>query len=223
LESKKELKQSVNEDVTETEVVFGYYPFWLEYLYSEIDFSGYTVVSYNSAKLNPENGDIIRVREWGTTPLIDTLKNNDIPYLFAISNSGKENNGLFLKNSEAIDHMVNRSLELIKLRQANGILIDFTDIGLADRSGYASFLTRLHSELIKADSNSMLYITIPVLDENKSFDFPVLNNIVDQFVLPPKDEDGLPKDLSESFDYYLDVGIPKHKLLRAIIIDSEEE
>jgi spore germination protein YaaH len=194
-------------------VVFGCYPYHKKDLYKQLDMAFFTDIAYYSYDLNPNDGTSLSIHDWESTALIDTLKAKGIRSFLAVTNIGVANNKKLLGNSNAIETLTNHIIRLIKMRDADGVCINFEEVSKLNKNNYSKFITLLSRKLKQNNNEYLLYITVPYIDKNKSLDFSALNQVVDHFVIFE-----LETELKEtsnykgSIEYYLSNKIPSTKL-----------
>ena len=162
---------------------FVWYPSWEPDLYRSLNYSQLSTVAYFSYELDPKTGDSITVYDWLTTPLVDSVKNNNKKILLTVSNLGKQNNSMFLKNFAAGDTLIKRIISMLDARKANGVCIDFQGIVNSQKRNYNIFITLLGQELKKQNKDYLVYLAVPAVDWNKYIDYDILIPVVDHFVI----------------------------------------
>ncbi|WP_417591671.1 glycosyl hydrolase family 18 protein [Owenweeksia hongkongensis] len=214
--------------------VLGWYPYWEKNFYENMSFSMLSTAAYFAYELNPKTGAAISLHDWKTTAMIDSAKHSGNSVLLTVTNFGKKNNKDFLSNSRAQAELISNVLELLKLRGANGICIDFEGIAKSEKDAYSSFITKLSTKLKSANKEYQVYITMPCVDWAKSLDFSALNSVVDRFIMmgysyygsfskvagpvAPNESGEIwePYNLSNSIDTYIKDGVPANKLILAL-------
>jgi len=212
-QNKPETKNPVEVVKEQSKIVFGCYPYDKKDLYKQLDLTSLTDVAYFSYEVNSVDGSPLTIHDWKTTALIDTLKTNNIRSYLAVTNSGITNNKKFLTNNFAINTLITKTIELIVLRNADGVCIIFEEVLKSDKANYTAFITLLSQKLKQHNNNYRLNMIVPYIDTNRSLDFEALIPFVDQFVI--FETDTKLKETSNhtsSIEYYLANKIPSSKL-----------
>ncbi|WP_299605387.1 glycosyl hydrolase family 18 protein [uncultured Aquimarina sp.] len=215
--------------------VFGWYPYWEKDYYKYLNYNLLSTIAYFSYEVDPKTGNAITTHDWDTTPIVDSIKAYpDKKILLTVSNFGEKNNRKFLKNTEAVNQLIENLIQLLEKRKGNGVCIDFEGVAKSQKEEYTSFLLTLSNKLKKANKDYLVYITLPSVNWSEALDFNSINQTVDKFVIMGYDYYGKtssvagpvsplnsdktwePYNLTTSVDYYLENKIPNNKLLLAL-------
>ena len=214
--------------------VFGWYPHWESDLYNSLNYSLLTTIAYFSYEVNPANGEAITTYDWETTPLIDSANQNGVKVLLTLSNFGEEKNRQLLESDDSKNTLIKNVVDLIKMRGAHGVCIDFEGVAHEQKEEYSYFINNLSEKLKKVNKEHLVYLAVPSVDWAKSLNYQVLIPAIDQFVIMGYGYygstskvagpiDGLfsgkiwePYNLSLSVDQYLANQIPPSKLILAL-------
>ncbi|GAA0712179.1 hypothetical protein GCM10009430_02320 [Aquimarina litoralis] len=215
--------------------VFGWYPYWEKDYYKYLNYNLLSTIAYFSYEVDPKTGNAITTHDWDTTPIVDSIKAYpDKKILLTVSNFGEKNNRKFLKNTTAVNQLVENLIQLLEKRKGNGVCIDFEGVAKSQKEEYTSFLLTLSNKLKKANKDYLVYITLPSVNWSEALDFNSINQTVDKFVIMGYDYYGKtssvagpvsplnsdktwePYNLTTSVDYYLENKIPNNKLLLAL-------
>ncbi|GAA3591221.1 glycosyl hydrolase family 18 protein [Flavivirga amylovorans] len=215
--------------------VLGWYPYWENDYYKQLNFSLLSTVAYFSYEVNPKTGDAITTHDWETTALIDSIRTQpNKKILLTVSNFGDTNNRKFLKNPDAIDTLISNLITLLSKREGNGVCIDFEGVAKKQKSEYTGFLLTLSNRLKKANKDYEVYITVPSVNWSDALDFKAINQAIDRFVIMGYDYYGQastvagpvaplksgqtwePYNLTTSVDYYINSGIASSKIILAL-------
>lgn len=124
--------------------VFGWHPYWQGTGYTNYTFDLLSTVAYFSYDVNPSTGYATTMNSWSNTPLVEWAHSNGTKVvLCATMMSGHTN---FFASSTAQSNLINELVRVIKLRNADGVNIDFEAIP----SGYRTHLTTFMSNLAGA-------------------------------------------------------------------------
>lgn len=211
--------------------VYGWHPYWLGTAYNSYDFNLLSTFSYFSYELNPSTGNYNTIHSWKTTPSITMAQAAGSRVELCVTNFGSANNNTFLTNPTARQTLIDSLISLLAYRNADGVNIDFEGISGGNRNDLTSFMIQLSTQLKAARPGSTVSMATFSVDWNNVFDFAVLSNYVDQFIIMgygyyysgssvagPTDPlySGTlwsSYNLIRSIDYHLKQGVPKNKLL----------
>ena len=209
-------------------IVFGWHPYWMGTSYENYDYSLLSDLSYFSYEVNPNTGNYNTIHSWKTTNLVPIAKAagrrvNLCVTLFS-------NHATFFNNPDAKRTLIDSLIALVKLRDADGVNIDFESISGSQRDNLTAFMKQLgerfHSEL----PGSQISIDLPAVDWQKTFDVKGMEPYVDLFIImgyayhwsgsqgtgpnAPKNNGALwgPYDLTRSINYYLNLDLSSKKL-----------
>ena len=164
--------------------VFGWYPYWEKDYYKNINFKLLSTVAYFSYEVNPKTGNPISTHDWETTGLIDSIKaQKGKRVLLTVSNFGIRNNRKFLKNSDAVDTLIDNLIKLLAKRNSDGVCIDFEGVSKNEKSEYTSFLLNLSNRLKAANKKYQIYVSVPNVNWSESIDFKAIDKAIDCFVI----------------------------------------
>ena len=214
--------------------VFGWYPYWEDTLYENLNYSLLTTLAYFSYEINPTSGKPTTIHDWKSTPLIDSAQAHNTSVLLTVTNFGEANNKQFLTNNTSINTFISEVISLLNLRSGNGVCIDFEGIGNAQKEDFSKFITLLNQNLKKESPTYKLYITVPAVDWAKYLNLEELIPVVDQFIIMGygyygstskvagpvapliSGKEWEPYNISTSVDYYLANLVPSTKLILAL-------
>lgn len=140
-------------------------------------------VSYFSYSVQPETGSYKSIHQWKTTALIDTAKANNCKVFLSVSNFGGPNNSVFLKNSQAHKTLIDSLSNLLALRNADGINIDFEGVLKEDENNFTKFIVKISKELKRMNPNYMISLCLYARDWDNIFDFKTIDSHIDFYTL----------------------------------------
>jgi len=214
-----------------THQVYGWHPYWVGTAYNNYDFNLLSTFSYFSYELNPATGNYNSIHSWKTSNSITMAQAAGARVELCVTNFGSTNNNTFLTNSTARQTLIDSLISLLAYRNADGVNIDFEGVSGSNRNDLTSFMIQLSTQLKAARPGSTVSMATFSVDWNNVFDFAVLSNYVDQFIIMgygyyysgssvagPTDPlySGTlwsSYNLIRSIDYHLKEGVPKNKLL----------
>ncbi|WP_299189096.1 glycosyl hydrolase family 18 protein [uncultured Aquimarina sp.] len=198
--------------------------------YKNYNFSMLWGLSYFSYSLEPETGNYKSIYQWKTTSLIDSAKAKGCKVFLSVSNFGSKNNSAFLKNQKAKKTLIDSLSNLLALRAADGINIDFEGVSKEDRTNYTNFIIEISKNLKKDNPNYMISLCLYAIDWNDVFDIQAIDPYIDFYTLmgydyygsfskttgpvtPFKTSQLFGNGLQTSVDYYNKKGILLNKLI----------
>tara|TARA_R110001592_G_scaffold58067_2_gene176292 strand:+ start:3815 stop:6457 length:2643 start_codon:yes stop_codon:yes gene_type:complete len=211
--------------------VYGWHPYWVGTAYNNYDFNLLSTFSYFSYELVPSTGNYSSIYSWKTTPSIDMAQAAGCKVELCVTNFGSSNNATFLTNATAQQTFIDSLIVLLNYRNATGVNIDFEGVSGSNRNDLTNFMIMLSNQLKTAIPNATVTMATYSVDWNNVFDFAVLNNYVDQFIIMgygyyySGSSTAGPTDplysgtiwssynLIRSILYHLDEGVSKEKLL----------
>ena len=209
-------------------IVFGWHPYWMGTAYENYDYSLLSDVSYFSYEVNPNTGNYNTVHSWKTTNLVPMAKAAERRVNLCVTLfSG---HATFFGNPDAQRRLIDSLIVLVKLRDADGVNIDFESVPGSQRDNMTAFMRQLSERFHSEIPGSQISIDLPAVDWQKTFDVAAMEPYVDLFIImgyayhwsgsqstgpnAPKNNGTLwsPYDLTRSVSYYLGLGLTSRKL-----------
>ncbi len=162
---------------------FGWHPYYNGSSYKTYNFSILWGVSYYSYSIEPKTGNYKSIHQWKTTALIDSAKVHNCKVFLSISNFGKTNNTVFLKNLEAQNTLIDSLSNLLAFRGANGINIDFEGVPKNSKKEFTKFIALISKKLKKINPSYMISLSLYAVDWNNVFDINALDPYIDFYTL----------------------------------------
>lgn len=205
--------------------IFAWYPHWFPDYHEKFDFSKVNTVAYFSYEFDPKTGQKISSHDWLTTSMVDKAKAKDCKVLLTISSFEGFSNSIFLNNPDARAVLISNVIQEVKLRDADGLCIDFENVKYHDKKQFSSFIKDISAALRRYKSDGLVYLAVPSVDQSKSFDL-AMNEEVDKAVImaygyagawsdpkPNAPVDGDGHSLTKTVDYYAQLIEPSKLLL----------
>ena len=187
-------------------------------------------LSYFSYTIQPETGNYKNIHQWKTTALIDSAKASNCKIFLSVSNFGNDNNTIFLKNSRAQKTLIDSVSNLLALRSANGINIDFEGVSKKNKKKFTEFIIEISGRLKQINPNYMISLCLYAEDWGNIFDIQAIDSHVDFYTLMGYDYYGgfskttgpvtpfnqsqkFGKGLKSSIKYYKNKGVNLNKLI----------
>lgn len=187
-------------------------------------------ISYFSYTIQPETGDYKSIHQWKTTALVDSAKANGCKVFLSVSNFGGQNNATFLENSKAQENLIDKLSNLLALRNADGINIDFEGVAEKNREAFSKFILKVSKQLKQVNPKYMISLCLYAEDWNHVFDIKTIDSAIDFYTLmgydyygsfskttgpvsPLKKSVQFGNGLETSVGYYKNEGVPLKKLI----------
>jgi spore germination protein YaaH len=189
--------------------VFGWHPYWMEETYKYYPYSLLTKIAFFAYDVNADGTyiDLDAIQSWKTNSMIDSAQKNNVGVLLSVTSYGKDRNKKFLENKEAWITLGDSLVNLLQLRHAQGIDIDFSGIQKEQKNNFTAFVKTLRSKLGDACFIS-LHITSTDL-RNLVFDLNAL-----------KSEAKIDKFIIQGFDYE---EVPTHRRSMAPLFSNQHD
>ena len=165
-------------------IVLGYHPAWVnDAAIERYDWSVLDVAVYYGFEVNPNNGTAYSTYKWNETKLIEIAHENKAKVQLLAALSG-DDNSVLLSNYLVCDTLIDNLINCVKLRNADGISIDFEALPTSQKANFVRFLTSLRKAMNEQlGDSSLLTVAGPAVDWRESWDFPAISDIVDYIVL----------------------------------------
>lgn len=210
-------------------IVFGWHPYWLATAHETHDFSLLSDVSYFSYEVNPTTGAYNTIHAWRTTPLVELAKRAGTRVNLCVTLFSSH--ATLFGNPDAVTTLIDSLVSLVKYREADGVNIDFEEVPASQKENLRAFMVRLSDRFHAEIPGSQVSIAIPAVDWRGAYDVAGMSGSVDLFIImgygyhwPGSSHAGpvaprhsgdrwSPIDLTRSIDTYLQLGVPKQKLV----------
>jgi spore germination protein YaaH len=211
--------------------VFGWHISTHGTAYKSYNFDLLWGVSYFSYLLDPSTGGYQNIYNWKATPMIDSAQKHGCQVFLTVSNFTGKSNTLFLNNKTAWDKLISELKDLLKLRKANGVNIDFENVEGKDRKNLSEFLIYFSGKMKEADPNYLISLALYAIDFEKVFEIKTIDPAIDFYTLMGYDYYGSFSkqtgpvsplkssktwgfaSLEYSVDFYLKEGLPAEKFI----------
>ena len=151
-----------------SKVIIGYHPYWMGTAYKSYDFTLLSRVAYFAYEVNPTNGTPKTIHFWKKTGLKRQAHHNQRCKVdLCVTNFGQTNNRKFFSNQQAQDTLIKRVIQLLAPHITNapeggdGVNINFEAVPKQNKKDFSDFIAKFKKELLKANKNYKLTVTIP--------------------------------------------------------------
>lgn len=209
-------------------IVYGWHPYWQGTAYNDYDFSLLSDVCYFSYEVDPATGSYTSIHSWKTTGLVERAKGaGRRVHLCVTLFSG---HATFLSNAGSRGRLIDSLVALVKLRDADGVNIDFEGVPSSEKARFISFVAELADRCHREIPGSQVSIAIPAVDWSNVYDVAAMSSSVDLFIImgydyhwrsspnagpvSPKNSGSIwsPYDVTRSINSYLERGVSASKL-----------
>jgi spore germination protein YaaH/cbb3-type cytochrome oxidase subunit 3 len=200
--------------------VFGWHPWYMGSAYYSYDFSALSTISYYGYEVNPANGNPISVHNWKTTDLVTLAHAAGCKVELTVTNTTETPSRQLFSSPSAVENLIDNLIEMLFIQDADGITLDFEDLGADDRFYFINFLWELRTRLSFEYPRGKITVAVPPFDWDNVYDLEVLDSLADQVVImgynfygpgslhagPSSVEQtgagAMPLDLNAAVDYY---------------------
>ena len=212
-------------------VVYGWHPYWVGSAYNNYDWNLLSHLSFFSYEVNETNGEALSTHGWSTSDAVDSALANNVKVTLCVTLFGGSDLATFLTNSTAKQTLIDNLITLVDDRGAHGVNIDFEGLPSSQKTNFANFMVDLCNQMHTAIPGSEVSTVLYAVDWNDVFDFDIMANVVDHFIVMgyayyyqgsgstgPCDPlyhfgSSYNYTLSKTTTYYLDKGCPKDKFV----------
>lgn len=169
--------------------VIGWHPHWMRDAYKYYPYHLLSSIAFFAYDINPESGvynDSDAISQWRTTPMIDSVKQHQAKVLLTLTSYGEVRNHKFLRNESAWLALSDSVRSLLRMRNADGIDLDFNGILPSLKDHFAEFVSFMRNKL---GDTTTIVLEIPYDDVNEAYDFRKLKPLVNTFVIQGFDRD----------------------------------
>jgi spore germination protein YaaH len=213
-----------------TKKVYGWHPYWVGSVYTNYDWSMLSDFCYFDYAVSPTTGNNTNASfAWNTSPAVTAALSNSVNVHFCATLFSSHST--FWASASAQQTFITNAINLLQSRGGNGLNIDFEGMGASDKAPFTTFMTSLCNQVHAANPNYKVTMALYAVDWSTSFDIPVLNTLVDNFIIMGYDyyysgsstagpeaplynfQTSYNYTLAKSITYYLKQGATKSKLL----------
>ncbi len=139
--------------------VFGYFPYWFLSRWNTLSYNLLHLIVFHSAEID-SMGNITNDHGWSNSSnvanFINAAKQNNVKVLLSATLFSGNSITTLLNNFSYRTNLIKNLIQLVKLRNINGIDINFEGIQSGQRDSLTSFLKQLKDSLIANDSSYLL-------------------------------------------------------------------
>lgn len=161
--------------------VYGYHPYWMDKYYKSYDYSLLSTFIYFCYDLNPKTGGYKSIHRWKTNPSITLAQKAGARVELCVKNFSKH--ATFLSNQKAWERLADNLIRLLKLRNADGVNIDFEAVPKSQGKNLVQFCSYLSKRLRSSIKDASISMAIPAVDWNGAFRLSELDPYIDAFII----------------------------------------
>jgi len=214
-------------------VVYGWHPYWVGNAYLNYDWNLLSHMSFFSYEVDAATGNAISTHGFATSAAVNAaLASGNTKVTLCVTLFASH--ATFLGSSTARQTLITNLINLIQSKGAHGVNIDFEGLPASQKTAFANFMVDLANQFHAAIPGSDVSTVLYAVDWNNVFDFAIMSNAVDKFIVMGYDyywtgsTTAGPNDplyhysttynynLSKSITYYLNKGCPRNKLIMGL-------
>ena len=128
-------------------------------------------------------GELTGLCNWATSAAIDSARSRGCRISLTLMSRDQKNIVALLKSTTARQKLIAGAIAALKLRNANGVIIQFDNLPGSCRDSFTSFITLLSEELKASAVHYRLSIRVPANDKEDAYALQKLNIHTDRFFL----------------------------------------
>ncbi|MBW7868687.1 MAG: T9SS type A sorting domain-containing protein [Brumimicrobium sp.] len=213
-------------------VVFGWHPYWSNGKENNYQWDLLTDLSYFSYELNPSTGNANSTHSFSTANVVTEALNHGVRVNLCVTLFSDHTT--FFNSPTAQQTFITNVITLLQNRGATGVNLDFEGMTASHKTPFKNFVANLSTQLKTAIPNAQLSVALYAVEWSSIFDVPSLNQYIDLYCIMGYDyyysgsSTTGPSDPlfhfgstynyshSKSVTYYLNLGVPKEKLVLAL-------
>jgi len=180
--------------------------------------------------VDPGSGEIADYYGWLVSPVIDSAKAAGVRVHLVATNFGASANRTLLSSPAARDTLVRRLIELMRLRGADGVNIDFEAVPGDQRDNLTAFFATLDAALASELPDAEISAALPAVDWSDSWNAAALAQHIDIFFImcydywwsgsstagPVAPLQGSTYNVTRSLTTWLQNGIPAERMVMGV-------
>jgi spore germination protein YaaH/PKD repeat protein len=214
-------------------IVYGWHPYWSGSAYLNYDWDLLSHMSFFSYEVDAATGNANSTHGWSTSAAVTTaLATGNTKVTLCVTLFS--NHTTFFGSTSSQQTLITNLINLIQSRGAHGVNIDFEGLPSSQKTNFANFMVNLANQMHSAIPGSEVSTVLYAVDWNDVFDFTIMNQAVDHYIIMGYDyywtnsTTAGPNDplyhfgstynytLSRSITYYLQKGCPANKLIMGL-------
>ena len=165
-----------------THEVIGYLPYWEYSQYPNFNYNLLTSINYFSAELD-QFGNIVNDHNWTNLSIVEFAHERGVKVNLCATLFGEEALRNLLSNPSNRQNAINNLLNLVLIKEADGIDIDFELLPYDQRDNLVVFMQELSDSFHSMMNDPTITMATPAIDWNNAWDYSSLAEIVDKFFI----------------------------------------
>ncbi len=162
-------------------MVFGYHPYWAGSQYLNYRWNLLSDLCFFSYEVDPATGNATTTHDWETATVIDTAQAHGTRVHLCITSF--RSHQLFFSNPQAQQQLISNTISLLKLRNADGVNLDFEAVPSSLSAYYNDFLVAFADSLHASIPGCLVSMASPAVDWDYDLDMPELSEHLDFFMI----------------------------------------
>ena len=161
-----------------------WYPYWEGEEYEKYNFNLISSVIFYAYNIDPISGnsnDGEGIELWKSGALVDSAHLYHKKVYLSATLYEEKNIATFLDNTYAQNIFIDSISSLIKLKNGDGVNLDFHPIPMNRKDKFRRFIEKLHAKLIGDNKASNLILNLPA--RGLDIDYNFLDNLVDLYIV----------------------------------------
>lgn len=164
-------------------MVYGWYPYWMGTAYQSCDYEALSHIAYFSFDVDTANGSYKTVNGWNTSPVIDYAHQRGVKVTLTIVNFGNASNTKILSDTNKQNHLITDIIQMLLLRNGDGVNIDFEAVPAAMWTNLVSFMRKLSTRVKASFPNGEILMAAPAVDWSGAWDLAALGQICGYLII----------------------------------------
>ena len=161
-------------------IVYGWFPNWISSsATSGLDASQLTHLAWFSCDVDTTTGALTGLSQWQSTPVVTWAQNNGIRVHLTVTSFGAPENRALLNAPTRRTRCIREIVSAIRLRNADGVNLDFEAVGGSERANLVLFVQELRDSLPSKE----ITMATPPVDWTNAFDLAALSRVCDFLLL----------------------------------------
>lgn len=163
--------------------VYGYHASWMGSAWKSYDYSLISTLSYFTYTVDPATGSYKSIGDWKTTGAVEKAHAAGCRVELSVSNLTTSGNEAVLNDSTKCNTLIDSLIALVKLRNADGVCVDFELVPGKLRDKLTGFMQELCKRFHTEIPGSTVSLCLYAIDWSKTFDISALDKVVDRFII----------------------------------------
>lgn len=166
--------------------IYGFHGFWEGNKFEKYDLNALTRIGYIGYDINSKTGGYTSIHNWRNTQLHKRAAQYDVDVDIVANLRGSKNihDFLYQAGSDKVWNAFSDSIiELLNEQNADGVVIDFSQLAAADNPRFIEFLRVIRFKLNEASPRFELSLALPPIDYEKAYHLKENYSLIDRFLI----------------------------------------